>query len=178
MTADSTPSAPPGEPTAAAEREDSVLDDLVAGGIFVALGLAFAIGARSYELGTAFRMGPGYVPFVLGGVLALLGFAVIGVGVVRWRQVGTISTETPHGAVPWRAIALLTASIVVFGAGVDPLGLAPALLVTTFLAALADRDNSVLASAVIAVGLTAACVLIFVMLLQLRLPLLGSALGG
>ncbi len=178
MTADSTPSAPPDEPTAAIEREDSVLDDLVAGGIFVALGLAFAIGASSYELGTAFRMGPGYVPFVLGGALALLGFAVIGVGVVRWRQVGTISAETPHGAVPWRAIALLTASIVVFGAGVDPLGLAPALLVTTFLAALADRDNSVLASAVIAVGLTVACVLVFVMLLQLRLPLLGWALGG
>jgi uncharacterized membrane protein YidH (DUF202 family) len=178
MTADSTPSAPPDEPTAVIEREDSVLDDLVAGGIFVALGLAFAIGARSYELGTAFRMGPGYVPFVLGSVLALLGFAVVGVGVVRWRQVGTISAETPHGSVPWRAIALLTASVIVFGAGVDPLGLVPALLVTTFLAALADRDNSVLASAVIAMGLTVACVLIFVVLLQLRLPLLGPALGG
>ncbi|MGH3459692.1 tripartite tricarboxylate transporter TctB family protein [Aeromicrobium sp.] len=185
MTADSRPSAPSGEPAApsgepaaAIDREDSVLDDLVAGGIFVALGLAYAIGARGYELGTAFRMGPGYVPLVLGGVLALLGFAIIGVGVVRWRRAGTAAAETPHGAVPWRAIALLTASIIVFGAGVEPLGLVPALLVTTFLAALADRNNSLLASAVIAVGLTVACVLIFVVLLQLRLPLLGSVLGG
>jgi len=31
---------------------------------------------------------------------------------------------------------------------------------------------------VIAVGLTAACVVIFVMLLQLRLPLIGWVLGG
>ena len=178
MTADSTPSPPSDQPTAAVDREESVLDDLVAGGIFVALGLAFAIGARGYELGTAFRMGPGYVPFVLGGLLALLGFAIIGVGVVRWRRAGAASPETPHGAVPWRAIALLTASVIVFGAGVDPLGLVPALLVTTFLAGLADRDNSVVASAVIAVGLTVACILIFVVLLQLRLPLLGSALGG
>ena len=178
MTADSTPAPPSDEPTAAVDREESVLDDLVAGGIFVALGLAFAVGARGYELGTAFRMGPGYVPFVLGGLLALLGFAIIGVCVARWRRVGTASAETPHGAVPWRGIALLTASVIVFGAGVDPLGLVPALLVTTFLAGLADRDNSVLASAVIAVGLTVACVLIFVVLLQLRLPLLGSALGG
>ena len=77
-----------------------------------------------------------------------------------------------------RRAALLTASIFVFGAGVDPLGLVPALLVTTFLAGLADRDNSVLAAAVIAVGLTAACVVIFVLMLQLRLPLIGSMLGG
>lgn len=176
MTADSTP--PSDQPATAIDREESVLDDLVAGGIFAALGLAFAIGARGYELGTAFRMGPGYVPFVLGSLLALLGFAIIGVGVMRWRRAGTASAETPHGAVPWRAIALLTGSIIVFGAGVDPLGLVPVLLVTTFLAALADRENSVRASAVIAVGLTVACVLIFVVLLQLRLPLLGPVLGG
>jgi hypothetical protein len=36
----------------------------------------------------------------------------------------------------------------------------------------------VLAAAVIAVGLTAACIVIFVVLLQLRLPLIGSMLGG
>jgi hypothetical protein len=179
MTADSTPSPPSGEPTAAVEREDSVLDDLVAGGIFVALGLAFAIGARGYELGTAFRMGPGYVPLVLGGSLALLGLAAIGIGVLRWRAGDEpLTEESHHGAVPWRAIAFLTASVIVFGAAVDPLGLVPALLVTTFLAGLADRDNSVLASAVIAAGLTAACVLIFVVMLQLRLPLIGSVLGG
>ena len=104
---------------------------------------------------------------------------MIGVGVLRWRASGEpLAEESHHGAVPWRAIALLTASIFVFGAGVDPLGLIPALLVTTFLAGLADRDNSVLAAAVIAVGLTAACVVIFVLLLQLRLPLIGSVLGG
>jgi hypothetical protein len=179
MTADSTPSPPSDEPTAAVDREESVLDDLVAGGIFVALGLAFAIGARGYELGTAFRMGPAYVPLVLGGSLALLGAAVIGIGVVRWRATGEpLTGEAHHGAVPWRAIALLTAAVFVFGAGVDPLGLIPALFVTTFLAGLADRDNSILAAAVIAVGLTASCVLIFVVLLQLRLPLIGSMLGG
>jgi hypothetical protein len=179
MTADSTPAPPSDEPTAATDREESVLDDLVAGGIFVALGLAFAIGARGYELGTAFRMGPGYVPFVLGGLLALLGVAVIGIGVLRWRAGDEPLIEgSHHGVVPWRAIALLVAAVFVFGAGVDPLGLVPALLVTTFLAGLADRDNSIVASAVIAVGLTAACVVIFVVLLQLRLPLIGSVLGG
>jgi hypothetical protein len=175
MTADSTPS---DEPTATVDREASVLDDVVAGGIFVALGLAFAIGARGYELGTAFRMGPGYVPFVLGGVLTLLGLGVIGVGLLRGRRVGWAPTETPLDAVPWRAIVFLTAAVAVFGAGVESLGLIPVLLASTFLAALADRRNSVVGAAVVAVGLTVACVLIFVMLLQLKLPLLGSALGG
>ena len=37
-------------------------------------------------------------------------------------------------AVPWRAIVLLVAAVLVFGAGVEPLGIVPTLLVTTFLA--------------------------------------------
>ena len=37
--------------------------------------LAFAVGATRYELGTALKMGPGYVPLVLGLVLVRLGWS-------------------------------------------------------------------------------------------------------
>ena len=47
--------------------------DLLAGGTFIALGLAFAIGGARYDIGSALRMGPGYVPVALGGMLAVLG---------------------------------------------------------------------------------------------------------
>lgn len=47
------------------------------GAMFVAFGLAFALGARNYDLGTAQRMGPAYFPMMLGALLALLGAIVM-----------------------------------------------------------------------------------------------------
>ena len=82
-----------------------------------------------------------------------------------------------RGPVPWTSMALVVAAIVAFALGVRELGLVPALLIATFLAALAGRRNAVWAAGV-AVGLTVLCVLIFVVALQLRLPLVGSLFTG
>ena len=40
------------------------LKDILAGSVFIGLGLAFALGALAYSIGTPLRMGPGYVPLV------------------------------------------------------------------------------------------------------------------
>jgi hypothetical protein len=50
--------------------------DFWAGLMFVAFGLAFAIVARNYQMGTAVRMGPAYFPTVLGGLMAALGLII------------------------------------------------------------------------------------------------------
>ena len=50
--------------------------ELVSGGLFVAFGAYFTLESLSYEIGTAFRMGPGFMPLLLGGVLCALGVAV------------------------------------------------------------------------------------------------------
>jgi hypothetical protein len=89
------------------------------------------------------------------------------------------STDSEErGSIPWARGALLMLAIVFFGATVDGLGLAPALLVTVFLAALAGPGTSWRAAALISVGLTVLSVLVFVTLLQLRIPLVGAWLGG
>jgi hypothetical protein len=49
----------------------------------------------------------------------------------------------------------------------------PATAVTALLTALASSRTSILAAVAIAAGLTVLCVLIFVVALQLRLPLFG-----
>ncbi|GAA1875184.1 tripartite tricarboxylate transporter TctB family protein [Myceligenerans crystallogenes] len=51
--------------------------DVVAGLIFLALGVAFAVGSLGYELGELLDMGPGYLPLVLGLALAALGLACV-----------------------------------------------------------------------------------------------------
>ena len=155
--------------------------DLLAGGVFVALGLAFVIGARGYERGTALQMGPGYVPLVLGGMLVVLGLGVAVQGLLVGRDSGAASTDEDEDAdarIPWVQALLLVAGIILFGLTVRGVGLVPALLITTFLSALAGHETGPVAAALIAVGLTALCVVIFVFLLQLRLPFLGPWLGG
>jgi hypothetical protein len=170
--------------------------DLLAGGTFVAVGLAFAVASSRYELGSALQMGPGYYPLVLGGLLVALGVGVAVEGLFRRRNrrdaavrdsnrapapgddAGGDDTDgDERGPVPWTSMALVVAAIVAFALGVRELGLVPALLIATFLAALAGRRNAIRAAAV-AVGLTVLCVLIFVVALQLRLPLVGSLFTG
>ena len=82
------------------------------------------------------------------------------------------------GPVPWQRMGLIVGAILFFGFTVGGLGLGPSLLVTTFLAALAGHGTRPGRAAVIAIGLTALCLVVFVGLLQLRLPILGDWLGG
>ena len=199
----------PGPATSAPPERSAGRDprpDLLAGGTFVAVGLAFAVASSRYELGSALQMGPGYYPLVLGALLVALGVGVAAEGLFRRRNPRDVpvrdSAPAPRpgddargddpggddldgddtdgderGPVPWTSMALVVAAIVAFALGVRELGLVPALLIATFLAALAGRRNAVWAAGV-AVGLTVLCVLIFVVALQLRLPLVGSLFTG
>jgi len=156
-------------------RSGPSLPDLMAGATFVVLGLAFALGGSQYDVGTALRMGSGWVPIALGGILTVLGLVIV---VASFRGVDPTVANADRGPIPWQRMGLLVGAIMVFGFTVDGLGLGPSLLVTTFMAALAGHDTRVVRAAVIAVGLTALCLAIFVFALQLRLPILGDWLGG
>lgn len=140
--------------------------DFWAGVIFAAFGLAFASASLRYDLGTALRMGPGYFPLMLGGVLALLGLEIVAQGFLS----GDI---TPLGPIPWRGLILLTLAVLFFGFAVRRLGLAPALFGAVLLAAFSSQRTTVVMALTMAAGLTALCGLIFVELLSLPVPLIG-----
>jgi hypothetical protein len=140
----------------------------VAGLIFVAFGLAFAITSLSYELGTPLRMGPGYFPLALGGILVLLGLLIVGKGFISGA-----GAEERLGSVPWRALFLIVLAVLFFGLTVRGLGLVPTTAVTALLTALASYRTGILAAVAIAAGLTVLCVLVFLVALQLRLPMFG-----
>lgn len=151
--------------------------DMLAGGTFVALGLAFALGGRTYGMGSTQAMGPGFVPVMLGVILTVLG-AFITAQAFRGGNPRDREALDERGPVPWVRGGTLVAGIVFFGATVEGLGLAPVLFVTTFVAALACRGVGPAKAMAISAGLTVLCLGIFVGLLQLRLPLLGDWLGG
>ncbi len=140
--------------------------DLIAGIAFIVIGAAFGLNAwLSLRIGEAQSMGPGYFPVFLG--LILVGFG----GAIAFSAFGKVSE--PLGRVSWRGIALVTVGIVFFAVTVRGLGMAPALSVATLLAALASGRLSLRASLLLAVGLTAFCVAIFLYALHLPYPVIG-----
>jgi Tripartite tricarboxylate transporter TctB family len=143
------------------------LKDVLAGAIFVAFGVAFATGSLAYEIGSPLRMGPGFVPIVLGIILAGFGLLVIVKGFVAGEGESI-------GEVDWRAIVFITAALLFFGITVRGLGVVGALFGSSLLAALARSATSLREALLIAVALTALSVVIFIFALQLRLPLIGS----
>jgi hypothetical protein len=142
------------------------LKDILAGAIFIAFGLAFALGALAYDIGSPVNMGPGYVPLALGLMLVGLGGLIIVKGFLAGEG-------EPIGSVDWRAVILITASLIFFGVTVRGLGVVGALFGATLLAALARSATTILEALAIAAGLTVLSVLIFIVALRLRLDLLG-----
>ena len=139
--------------------------DAAAGAIFIVFGGLFVLGALGLERGTGFRMGPGYFPLVLGGLLIALGIAVV------VKSAGSLSP--PAGAVPWRALVLILSAPVIFGLTVRGLGLVPAVAAVVLISAFASRRVSARLALALTIGLTAFCVLVFGVGLKLPIPLIG-----
>jgi hypothetical protein len=140
--------------------------DVLVGGIFVLIGGAFVVGSLGYQLGTPLRMGPGYFPLLVGAILAALGLAIV----VK----GLVAGEVPaFGAIPWRAVVVIAIAVLFFGFTARRLGFVPASAVTALLTTLASRRVRPLTAVAVAAGLTVASTLIFVVGLQLRIPLWG-----
>ena len=74
--------------------------DIVAGLFFMALGGFFGWQALGMEIGTSIRMGPGYFPMVLSGLLSILG------AVILFKAFGRADDE-PFGRIAWRGILFI-----------------------------------------------------------------------
>jgi uncharacterized membrane protein len=112
------------------------------------------------------RMGPGYFPTVLGGILLLFGVYVL----LR----GVRSGEKVKGEWGYRPLALIAASIVLFGYLLDRAGMVPAIVAMLFVAAAAGREFRLKEVSLLAVVMTAFSVAVFSYGLKLPYPLLGG----
>lgn len=123
------------------------------GAIFIGFGAFFALQSFGLEIGTAFRMGPGYFPLVLAIVLILLG------GVIFFRA--TRVQGDVIGAIAWRGIFFILPAPIFFGFTVRGLGFVPALFFSALIAAFASHKMSPLMALVISAAITVFSVAVF-----------------
>ena len=143
--------------------------DVCAGLIYIAFGAAAVALARGYGLGTAVRMGPGYFPTVLGGLLLVIGIAAVGRGLLR-----------PGAALAplrLRGLLLIVAATVAFGALARGAGLVVAMPLLVIVSGWASREFRWTPTLVLAAGLTLFCIAVFVKGLGVPLPIVGPWLG-
>jgi hypothetical protein len=138
--------------------------DVWAGVMLIVTGTAAILIARDYNFGTALRMGPGYFPSVLGGLLTVFGLYLVGAGLRR--------NEKIEGSWSLRALILLPLALVLFGLLMERAGFVPALMVLIVGSSAAGSEFRLIESLLLAVGLTAFAVALFIWGLGLPYPLL------
>jgi hypothetical protein len=143
--------------------------DFWSGVIFIAVGLAAVLVGDEYPMGSAGRMGPGYFPTVLGGLLAVLGSVSVARSLIRGGE------RIERFAI--KNVALVLGATVLFGVLVRNAGIALAIVVLVLAAGLASSKFRFGPYALLAVGMAAFAVLVFVKALGLPMPVFGPWLG-
>lgn len=146
--------------------------DLWSGIMFLGIGVFFASVATGYQMGTAARMGPGYFPFWLGVVLALLGVVI---------TLGALSPKAEENEIDkfdWRIVGLVVGSVVLYGALLEPLGVYIATFILVVVSSVAGHDFSWKVSVANGIFLVVFSYLAFVKGLGLIFPLWPSFLGN
>lgn len=141
--------------------------DFGIGVLYLTLGAGGLLIAQNYAFGTPRQMGPGFFPSIISGLLIAFG----AVALVR----GLVVQGPPLSRWNVKGMALITGSVVAFGITLAPLGLPLAIIISTLIAAAASErfrfDWRALAGLVL---LAAVCSVVFVRLLGVPMPLLGS----
>ena len=106
--------------------------DFLAGLLYIVVGVIAMFIARDYPFGSALRMGPGYFPTVLGGMMVVFGIAVMLMGVKN--------NEKIKGSWSIRALIVLPIATAVFGYTMEHGGFLPALALLIVVSAAAGTQ--------------------------------------
>ncbi len=155
--------------------------DFFSGLMFLVVGVAFAWGATTYNVGTGARMGPGYFPLLLGILLA-----VIGVGIMLKAVIVETVDGEKIGKWAWKQIFFIIAANLLFGVllaglpsiGIPAMGLIVAIYGLTFVASLAGHEFHFKEVFILATILAAGSYAAFIWGLKLQFPVWPSFIVG
>lgn len=143
--------------------------DFWSGVMFITVGVAFAWGANEYSFGNSARPGPGYFPFGLGIIMALLG------AVVTFKALMIETAEGDKvGSFAWRPLLIILGAVVLFGALLPRAGLLLTLPLLVVVSSLASDEFTWKGAVINAIVLTALSYFVFVVGLKLTIPVLPA----
>jgi hypothetical protein len=134
--------------------------------MFIAFGLAALYFGRNLAMGTAVRMGPGYVPHMLAYIMLALGFIIVVVALIYGGEI----VEAPK----LRPIVLVTIGIFVFAALFERTGMFPALVALILISSAGGTEfklKEVLANIAV---LTVLCILVFKVGLSMNISVING----
>jgi hypothetical protein len=140
-------------------------EDFWAGLMFIGFGVLAIVIARDYPMGSAMRMGPGYFPTYLGGILVLIGTIVTALST-------RIQGERVAGFA-WRPLLMLSIAFLVYGLSMETFGLGfvPSIALVVIISSLAVREFRPLELAFLTVTLAAMTTAVFIYGIDLPYPL-------
>jgi hypothetical protein len=137
--------------------------DIACALFFIAIGIGAVAIALNYPLGTPRRMGPGALPFLVGGLMVAVGIALAAQAWARGNRAGPLlmlpALPSAHAA---RAVIFVTLSLIVFALLIRPAGLFLATAALAVVARQAEPGASLFGTAITALVLAFICSAIFV----------------
>jgi putative tricarboxylic transport membrane protein len=144
--------------------------DFWSGVLFGGLGLFVAVyAATHYTVGTATRMGPGYFPVCVGGLVAVLGLVLL------VRSLKFAGPALP--ALRLRPVLFIVAASIAYGFLLKPLGLVLATALLVVVSAMGGHEFRWREALPLALALAVFSVGVFVYALGLPFPLWPEAFG-
>ena len=155
--------------------------DFFSGLMFMGVGVAFAWGATTYNVGSGARMGPGYFPLYLGVLMMVLGAIITFQSLV----VETMGGDK-IGRWAFKPLVLIILANLVFGVllaglpslGIPAMGLIIAIYALVFIASIAEAGWKVKNTFILATILAAGSYVAFVMALKLQFPVWPAFITG
>lgn len=133
--------------------------------LFLILGILFSSWATSYSIGVASNMGPGYFPFMLGILLAILGVVNL------LKSIVTKETKIP-ATLAWRPLTLILLANVLFGLLLPLMGLVVSVFVLVVISSYAMQGTQIKETLILATVLSVVGCIVFVWALNMPMPVL------
>lgn len=153
----------------------SISKDLVAGLLFLFIGLGAMALSSQYAFGSLSNLGAGLFPFMLGCGLTALSIPIVGKVVLRSR---VFKDGIEFHRAELRPLLAVLGSTLLFPLLIERAGLFIAVATIVLVGGLALPKSRPVPALLLAVGLAAGCVVLFVYALGRPTPVLGTWFGG
>ena len=155
--------------------------DFFSGLMFTAVGIAFAWGASTYNVGSGARMGPGYFPLMLGILMA-----VIGAGIM-FTSLTVETNDGEHiGKWAWKQVVFILGANLAFGVllgglpsvGDPAMGMIIAIYALVLISSLAGNEFDLKKVLILATVLAIGSYIAFIWALKLQIQVWPTFITG